>query len=146
MDLYTQYPRSIKVQLGPYVHLPRIIDKCRAKLADRLGEYLYPCPLDICFLEFTGISSERFLDAVRTRTDQAMLEWLTQQATVRTHNDILEWNTMMLNRGPDSEAKWSYFLEVRNSIDPHRQDITSWSDLLDLDEAREVPFRKTPLL
>ncbi len=144
MDLRTYYPRSLKIQLGPYVHLSRIIDKCRAKLADTLGEYLYPCPLDSCFLDFTGISSERLLDAVSTRTDQAILEWLTQQATVHTHEDILKWNTMMLTRGPDSEEKWSYFLEVRNSIDPHRHDITSWSDLLDLDEAREVPLRKTP--
>ncbi len=142
MDLRTHYPRSLKVQLGPYVHLPRIIDKCRAKLAGTLGDYLYPCPLDTCFLNFAGISSEYFLAAVNTRSDEEILEWLTQQATFHSPDEIQKWNTIMLNRGPDSQEKWTYFLEVRNSIATNRQDIITWSDLLDVEEGREVPTRK----
>ena len=142
MNLRTQYPRSVKDRLGPYVHLPRIIDKCRAKLAGTLGEYIYPCPLDQRFLDFTEISPEYLLSAVKTRTDQEMLTWVAEHAKIRREEEIQEWNQMMLNRGPDTEEKWNFFLKVRNSIDPKRTDITTWPDLLDLEEGREVPSRK----
>ncbi|HBR49608.1 MAG TPA: DUF5069 domain-containing protein, partial [Nitrospira sp.] len=33
MDLRTKFPRSMKVRLGGYAHLARMIDKCRAVLA-----------------------------------------------------------------------------------------------------------------
>lgn len=141
MDLRSQYPRSLKDRLGPYVHLPRIIDKCRAKLAGTLGEYLYPCPLDQRFLEFTDISAQDLLSAVATRADPEVLTWITQHTKSRNEKEIQEWNTMMLNRGPDTEEKWNYFLEVRNSIDPLREDIITWADLLDLEEQRGVSIK-----
>ena len=46
MDLRTTFPRSMKTRLGGYVHLARMIDKCRAVLAGTEGEYIYPCPMD----------------------------------------------------------------------------------------------------
>ena len=144
MDLCTHYPRSLKDRLGPYVHLPRIIDKCRAQLLGTLGEYLYPCPLDTRFLEFTEITAEGLLTVVESRTDQEILEWITQHTKPRTHEEIQEWNELMLTRGPDTEEKWNYFLQVRDSIDRNRQDITTWADLLDLEEKRNVPARKLP--
>ncbi|GJL49388.1 DUF5069 domain-containing protein [Candidatus Nitrospira salsa] len=139
MDLRTQYPRSLKERLGPYVHLPRIIDKCRAKCAGTLGEYIYPCPLDARFLDFTGISGDDLLAAVEMRTDDEIVQWISQHATPRTAQEIQDWNVMMLNRGPDSEEKWVFFREVRDSLDPGRQDINAWADLLDLEEGRNVP-------
>ncbi|GJL66427.1 MAG: hypothetical protein NPIRA05_13980 [Nitrospirales bacterium] len=139
MDLRTQYPRSLKERLGPYVHLPRIIDKCRARCAGTLGEYIYPCPLDARFLDFTGISGDALLAAVENRTDDEIIQWISQHAMPRTVQEIQAWNSMMLNRGPDSEEKWVFFREVRDSLDPRRQDITAWADLLDLEEGRNVP-------
>jgi len=143
MDLRTNYPRSLKEYLGPYLHLPRIIDKCRAKCAGTLGEYIYPCPLDARFLEFTGLSGDDLLKAVETQTDDEVIQWVSQNATPRTAQEIQAWNEMMLNRGPDTEGKWEYFREVRASLDPTRQDITTWADLLDLEEGRDVPQKKT---
>ncbi|GJL62954.1 MAG: hypothetical protein NPIRA04_16080 [Nitrospirales bacterium] len=142
MDLRTQYPRSLKERLGPYVHLPRIIDKCRAKSAGTLGEYIYPCPLDARFLDFTGISGDDLLAAVKMRTDDEIIQWVLQHATPRTTQEIQDWNVMMLNRGPDSEEKWVFFREVRDSLDASRQDITAWADLLDLEEGRNVPQQR----
>ncbi len=47
----------------------------------------------------------------------------------------------MLTVEPDTEDKWAYFKNTRDSIDPRRRDITTWADLLDLDEKRPVPIR-----
>ncbi|MBI5777374.1 MAG: DUF5069 domain-containing protein, partial [Nitrospirae bacterium] len=44
MDLRKNYPRSPREKLAGYVHLPRMIDKCRASLAGTEGDYIYPCP------------------------------------------------------------------------------------------------------
>ena len=46
MDLRSVFPRSMSVKMEGYVHLARMIDKCRAVLAKTEGEYIYPCPMD----------------------------------------------------------------------------------------------------
>ena len=54
-DLTKQPPRSPRTRLGGYVILPRMLDKGRATIAGKHGEYKYACPLDQRFLEFAGI-------------------------------------------------------------------------------------------
>ena len=55
----TQHPpRSPRVRLGGYVILPRCLDKGRATIAGKNGEYHFACPLDTRFLEFVGIDPE----------------------------------------------------------------------------------------
>src|SRR6185369_10672784 len=55
-DLTKQPPRSPRVRLGGYVILPRCLDKGRATIAGKNGEYHYACPLDERFLNFVGIN------------------------------------------------------------------------------------------
>lgn len=143
MDLRTHYPRSVGEKLAGYVHLPRMVDKCRAVLARTQGEYIYPCPMDQRLLDFAGFTPEQFLEAVKGRTDDAVAKWFRAAAIPHPEAEIDAWNEMMLTRGPDTEEKWAYFKELRDAIDPSRTDITSWADLLDLDEKRPVPRRKT---
>lgn len=57
-DLNLHPPRGARVTLGGLVILPRMIDKCRAALAGKNGEYHYNCPLDAQFLTFAGIDAE----------------------------------------------------------------------------------------
>jgi len=45
-DLTIHPPRSARAQLGGICALPRLIDKCRATLAGKNGEYHFNCPLD----------------------------------------------------------------------------------------------------
>jgi len=115
-----------------------MIDKCRAKYANQLGEYIYPCPMDQLLLEFAGVSGGAFFEAVGSRTDDEMLRWFQSTAKIHTPQDIEDWNMSLLNRGPDTDEKHEHFIKTRDSIDPTRTDITSWADLLDLDEQR--PF------
>ncbi len=141
MDLRTQFPRSLTEQLGPYVHLPRMIDKCRGKMEDMLGDYRYPCPLDTFLLDFLEIDPEDFFQAIQGRTDHEILEWVLKNGKSRSESEIHQWNQMMLTRGPDTPEKWEYFLKIRDAIDSTREDIVTWVDLLDLEEGRTVSFR-----
>lgn len=142
MDLRSSHPRSLRETLAGYVHLGRMIDKCRAVLAGTEGEYVYPCPLDQRLLEFAQVSADQFTQAVRTGSDAEVAEWFLANAAPHTAEEIEAWNRTMLTRGPDTEEKWEHFRELRDAIDPARTDITSWADLLDLEEKRPVPRRE----
>ena len=144
MDLRTRFPRSIQERLAGYVHLGRMIDKCRAVQAGTQGDYIYPCPLDERLLQFAGISADEFSLAVQGRTDEEIDVWFQARATPHMPAEIEAWNRMMLTAEPDTKERWEYFREMRNAIDPRRTDITTWADLLDLDEKREVPLRNAP--
>ena len=50
-DLTQFPPRSGRVKLGGYVHLPRLLDKARASLTGKAGEYHYNCALDQHFFK-----------------------------------------------------------------------------------------------
>lgn len=142
MDLRKNYPRSPREKLAGYVHLPRMLDKCRATLAGTQGEYIYPCPMDQRLLDFAGLTAEQFTNAVRSaKDDAAVAEWFMKAAKPHSPAEIEQWNEQFLRRGPDTEEKKTYFRQLRDAIDPTRTDITSWADLLDLEEQRPVPKR-----
>ena len=132
----------MRVRLVGYVHLARMIDKCRAVLAGTQGEYIYPCPLDERLLEFAGLTADQFTEAVKSNgTDEAMAQWFRQHAAPHTPAELETWNQMMLNRGPSTPEKQMSFNKYRDAIDPSRTDLTSWADLQDLEEGRTVPRR-----
>ncbi|MCS6296749.1 MAG: DUF5069 domain-containing protein [Nitrospira sp.] len=142
MDLRTTFPRSMKTRLAGYVHLARMIDKCRAVLAGTEGEYIYPCPMDDRLLEFTGITADQFTDAVKAHpTDDGVAEWLRRTATLHDTAELETWNSRLLDRGPSSPESAAKFKKYRDAVDPSRTDIKTWSDLQDLEEGRPVPRR-----
>jgi hypothetical protein len=82
IDLTQRPPRSVRVRLGGYVILPRMLDKCRAMLAGKNGEYHYACPVDQHFLNFVGIDAEALKAEVATgKGDGEILEWIEANAT-----------------------------------------------------------------
>jgi len=142
MDLRRSFPHSMRVKLKGYVHLARMIDKCRAVLAGTEGEYIYPCPMDERLMEFAGITADQFTAAVKAnQSDEAMAKWFTQTAKARPPVELEAWNRMMLTRGPSTPEKQDYFNKLRDAVDPARTDLTSWADLQDLEEGRTVPKR-----
>ena len=141
MDLRQQFPRSIREMLGGYVHFARMIDKGRAALTNSLGDYIFPCPLDHRLLDFWGLSSDKFLTVVEGRSQSGIQEWIMQNTISHTPQEIEDWNTAQLARGPDTQEKLDYFHKTRDAIDPTRTDISTWADLLDLDENRHVPLK-----
>jgi hypothetical protein len=140
-DLRKSPPRSVSVKMAGYVHLARMLDKARAAAAGKLGEYIYPCPLDRRLLEFAGITPEQFSSEANKRTDDELAQWFRTAAVRHNDSEIAAWNQSMLRLGPDTEEKRKYFKATRDSINQERSDITTWADLLDLEEGRAVPKR-----
>lgn len=128
--------------LDGYVHLARMIDKCRAVLAGTEGEYIYPCPMDFRLMEFAGITDAQFTAAVKASpTDDGVVQWFRKTATAHTPAELEQWNRTMLTRGPSTTEKQEYFNTLRDAVDPSRTDLTAWADLQDLEEGRVVPRR-----
>ena len=145
MDLRKAFPRSMRVKIEGYVHLARMIDKCRAVLVGAEGEYIYPCPMDDRLMEFAGITAVQFTAAVKaTPSDEAVAKWFAQTAKTHSPAELEAWNRMMLNRGPGTPEKVDYFNKLRDAVDPSRTDLSSWADLQDLEEGRHVP-RQEPV-
>lgn len=135
----------MRIKLEGYVHLARMIDKCRAVLAGTEGEYIYPCPMDDRLMEFAGITADQFTAAVKADpTDEAVADWFRKTAKPHKPAELDEWNDMMLKRGPNAPEKQEYFNKLRDAVDPSRTDLTAWADLQDLEEGRHVP-RQEPV-
>jgi len=142
MDLRKTFPRSMSEKLEGHVHLARMIDKCRARLAGTEGEYIYPCPMDERLMDFAGITADQFTTKVKSnQTDEGVAEWLRKTAKTHSTAELETWNRMMLNRGPSTPKKQDYFNKLRDAVDPTRTDLTAWADLQDLEEGRTVPRR-----
>ena len=100
----------MRSQIEGYVHLARMIDKCRAVLAGTEGEYIYPCPMAERLMEFSGITADQFTAMVRSnQTDEGVVQWFRKTAKAHSPAELEAWNRMMLNRGPTTPEKQEYF-------------------------------------
>lgn len=133
-DLTKFPPRSPRVRLGGYVILPRMLDKGRATVAGKNGEYHYACPLDQGFLEFTGIDPEA-LKKQLNMSDSELLEWINQNAKYkRTMPEILAWSAWQEQAAPDNPESREHFNDIQKAAAPKRDDIATWFDVLDVDD------------
>jgi hypothetical protein len=137
MNLTQRPPRSLRILLGGYALLPRLLDKCRAEIAGTSGEYHYNCPLDQHFFKFTGVDHEALkAEVAKGLGDGELLEWITANALhQRTPWEIRQWSDYQQNRAPDSDVETrGFFSEMLNNLSTTREDITTWATLLDLDD------------
>ena len=58
----------------------------------------------------------------------------------KSRDEIERWNGEWLSHEPEGHSREA-FLALRAEIAPDRSDVTTWPDLLDIDEQREVPRR-----
>ena len=135
-DLTKQAPRSPRVRLGGYVVLPRILDKGRATLAGRNGDYNYACPLDQRWLEFTGIDAKALKKQLAAgKGDGEILKWINAHTKPkRTAPEIAAWSAWQEQRSPDNPDSRAFFNELHQNVAPKRTDIVTWFDLLDVDD------------
>ena len=134
-DLTQRPPRSVRARLGGYVLLPRMLDKGRAEIAGKNGEYHYNCPLDQRILEFLGLAPELLRAELATgKGDDEILQWIkANQANKHAEAEIEAWTDAQGKRGADEESK-EFFAKYLSECGPHRTDIKTWADLLDLDD------------
>jgi hypothetical protein len=135
-DLTKQAPRSPRVRLGGYVILPRMLDKGRATLAGKNGEYHFACPQDQQFLCFAGLDPEAVKQQIAAgKSDSEMLDWINANAKPkRAAWEIAAWSALQEQRSPDNPDSRAYFNDVHAKVAPKRTDIGTWFDLLDLDD------------
>ncbi|MCH6258170.1 DUF5069 domain-containing protein [Puniceicoccaceae bacterium K14] len=136
-DLTKRPPRSLRVELGGFAILPRLLDKCRATLASTNGEYHFNCPLDQLFLQFVGLNPEALQEQVATgKNDGEMLEWVQKNSSIKRGVwEIDAWTEYQGRRSPHPNTDlFEYYVSTLKEIGPSRTDTQSWAELLDLDD------------
>jgi len=135
-DLTKQPPRSPRTRLGGFVILPRMLDKGRATIAGKHGEYKYACPLDQRFLEFAGIDPAALKKQLAAgKGDWEVLQWINANSKTKpTTPEIAAWSTFQEQRVPTDPESRAFFNELHSKAAEYREDIATWFDLLDLDD------------
>ena len=134
-----EFPRSPRELLAGYVVAARTLDKCRAVIAGKNGEYHFDCPLDNLFLSFAGITADDFKAFVATGADdEAVAAWITDNATPRERREIIKWNNdLRYKRISEMPIELQEFLEgyIPQFI-PAGKIVYYWFDVYDIEEGR----------
>jgi hypothetical protein len=133
------FPRSPRETLGGYVIAARTLDKCRASIAGKLGEYKFDCPLDNFFFGFTEITADSFREFVSTGADDdSVAEWIETNARPRERREIIQWNNdMRAKRICDLPVELQEFLEgYIPQFLPSSRPVYVWFDVYDIEEER----------
>jgi hypothetical protein len=131
-DLTQEPPRSPRQRIGGYVILGRTIDKCRALLAGKIGDYHFDCPLDNVLFSFKGVKGDDFKKQIESGADdQAMASWLDQNGTFKSPEEIKQWsdgveNYSMVN--DENPEKREFFIGEcqKLGLDPNKTSLFSW--------------------
>ena len=135
-DLTKQAPRSARVRLGGYATLPRMLDKGRAELTGKNGDYHYACPMDMRLMEFLGLDPAPLKEQLATGIgDGEILTWiLANRKNQHSDIEIAAWSAYQDHRVPTDPDSRAFFNELHSKAAPQREDIASWFDLLDVDD------------
>ena len=138
MDLTKGPPRSPKsTAILNCVAVARMADKGRAQLAGKVREYKYgnDSGMDKATLHFLGVTSEAFLDALRSCPDDASLETWLRPRFKRTSQEVDEYNRSR-TAPPTTPERIAMFQERLAKLAPGRTDLKTLWDLTDLDDKK----------
>lgn len=135
-DLTQRAPRSPRVRLGGYAILPRMLDKGRATLENRNGEFKYNCPLDQHLTHFAGIDAEALKNELaQGKGDGEILDWINSHSTTKPSlTEILAWSAYQEQRSPTDLESRHLFNDYHAKMAPQRKDVGTWFELLDIDD------------
>jgi hypothetical protein len=135
-DLTQRPPRSPRVRLGGYAILPRLLDKGRAKIAGKTGEYIFNSSLDKRFFAFVKIDAEALLAQLgEGKGDSEILAWVNETAGHHpTDWEIAQWSSFQEARGATSVKAREHAAKQLASLAPNRADLVTGFDFLDLDD------------
>ena len=142
-DLTKQAPHSPRERLAGFVIARRTIDKCRASVSGKLGEYHYDCPLDNQLFSFKGITGAQFKTVVQeAKNYEDVGTWLLANGTKKTPEEIKAWSdaaeaaSMMKN--PEKRA---FFTEEckKLGLDPEKSTTFDWLDADDRASFKSQP-------
>ncbi len=136
-DLTQRPPRSFHVRLGGYVGLARMLDKGRATLAKKNGEYKYNSYTDQHLVRFLGFDPKALLrELAKRKGDGEILAWvLAHSKTPRAPWEVKAWSAYVENLGPDGSTEdLTGFANYVGQHSKTREDVITWFDALDLDD------------
>ena len=135
-DLTQRPPRSPRARLGGFALLPRMLDKGRATLAGKHGEYKYDCPLDEHLTTFLGIDADALKAELATgKGDGEILEWILANAkNKRAPWEVAQWSVWRDQVVPSDVETREFFNGYHKQVGEKREDISTWADVLDLDD------------
>ena len=142
MNLFESIPRSPKTMMRGMVMLPRMIDKARAYNLNTLGEYIFPCPLDKIILEFLGTNHREFAYQTQNLNDKEIGSWIEGKCLHRSIGDKDRINKKLLDRKPDTMESLNRFKEIQNKLNPIAKYVTTWIELIELEESQALPKSK----
>ena len=125
------------MRLGGFVILARMLDKGRATVSKKNGEYSYNSPTDQHLVRFLGFDADALLKELAAgKGDGEILEWVLGNAKIpRTPWEIETWSAFMEKRGPDSDAETlALFAEYLGQHSKTREDVKTWFEAIELDD------------
>jgi hypothetical protein len=138
-DLTVGPPRSAYCRdVAGMIGVARMAEKARAWKCGRLGEFLYgdAAGMDPGILKWLGLSQEEFAEAAyRNPNDLELGAWLLER-TKKTPEEIIARNREAVKSGPGTEEHRAYFQDALRKLDPSRTDVTTWFQLMDLDDEK----------
>jgi hypothetical protein len=139
-DLNKQAPQSPRKRLAGFAIANRTVDKCRASLTGKLGQYHFDCPLDNMLFTFKGITAVQFKSAVQGAKDYEEIGiWLHANGTLKTADEIKAWSDEMeagsLYKDPN---KRDYFIENchKLGLNPQTNSTFDWLEADDRESFR----------
>ena len=139
------YPRSPKALLGGIAHLGRFIDKIRLRDAGQIQDYNYiTVGFDKYLVDFLGVDAKSFEQRVLAGgTDEELLAWVKVNGRKPSDQEIAQWSQGLLASGPKDEAARQRFQGRLQEIATKRgvalsslPPVTTWADVIELDEER----------
>ena len=137
IDLTQRPPRSFRVRLGNYVVLARMLDKGRATLAGKNGEYIYNSSTDQRLVKFLGFDPDALSKELATgKGDGEILEWVQAHSkTPRAPWEIEAWSAFMEKRGLEGDAETlAFFAEYLGKLSKTREDVKTMFEFGELDD------------
>ena len=120
----------------------RMIDKARAYNSNILGEYIYPCPLDTIILDCLNTNHKEFAYQTQNLSDNKMASWIKEKCLCWLEEDKERINKKILDRKPETLESLNRFNIIRNNINPIAKNITTWVELIELEESQTLQKTK----
>ena len=116
--------------------LARMLDKARATLSGKQGDYIYGNPMDQLFFQFTGVSQDALLAEVkRGAGDWELLLWVNAHAAPkRLPHEVRAWSSYMESMPVGEAEDLEWFAQQARRLNPVRNDLQTVMDYLDADD------------
>ena len=144
MDLTKAAPRSPYAKTNHIVFVPRTIDKIRADIAGRLGEYHWRVGSSARVLDFLGVDADELLHEVDEQgKDEAVWRWVQEHGKAHSKVEIARFNESMIESRPETEEQRSRHRNfvanagVTEDLEAVAEEMTVF-ERLELDDGRET--------